>query len=241
LEVIPAIDLRDGKLVRLAQGDYARETVYDPDPARVAASFAAAGAPRIHVVDLDGARDGSATNEPAIRDILAHVGEVPVQVGGGIRSLERVEHVLGLGAARVVMGTAALENPDLLREAARAHPACVVLGLDARDGRVAVHGWRETSGRSVEEVLDTFAELPLAAILHTDIARDGMLQGPNLEATVALARRTSIPVIASGGVSSVDDLIALARTQVIAGAVFGRAIYEGRVDVAAAIEAVAAC
>ena len=241
MEVIPAIDLRDGKLVRLAQGDYARETVYDPDPARVAASFAAAGAPRIHVVDLDGARDGSATNEPAIRDILAHVGEVPVQVGGGIRSFERVEHVLGLGAARVVMGTAALENPDLLREAARAHPACVVLGLDARDGRVAVHGWRETSGRRVEEVLDTFAELPLAAILHTDIARDGMLQGPNLEATVALARRTSIPVIASGGVSSVDDLIALARTQVIAGAVFGRAIYEGRIDVAAAIEAVAAC
>ncbi len=241
MEVIPAIDVRGGQLVRLAQGDYARETVYDPDPARVAAGFAAAGAPRIHVVDLDGARDGSDANEPAILRILERAGAVPVQVGGGVRSLERVRHLLSLGIDRVVMGTAALEDPDLLRAAATAYPQRVVLGLDAREGRVAVRGWRETSTRTVEEVLEEFAGLPLGAILHTDIARDGMLEGPNLEATVALARRTPIPVIASGGVSSIDDLVALARTGVVGGAVMGRAIYEGRVELSAALKAVAAC
>jgi phosphoribosylformimino-5-aminoimidazole carboxamide ribotide isomerase len=241
VELIPAIDLRGGQLVRLAQGDYARETVYERDPARAAARFAAARAPRLHVVDLDAARDGGSANDAAIRAILAEASGVPVQVGGGVRSLARVDELLALGAARVVMGTAALEDPALLRSAAQRHPDCIVLGLDARDGRVAVRGWLETSGRRVEEVLDEFADLPLAAVLHTDIARDGMLVGPSLDATVALARRTRIPVIASGGVGSLDDLLALARTRVIGGAIVGRALYEGRIELEAALAAVAAC
>jgi phosphoribosylformimino-5-aminoimidazole carboxamide ribotide isomerase len=241
VELIPAIDLRGGQLVRLAQGDYARETVYSRDPARAAARFAAAGAPRLHVVDLDAARDGGNANDAAIRAILAEARGVPVQVGGGVRSLARVDELLALGAARVVMGTAALEDPALLRSAAERHPQRVILGLDARDGRVAVRGWVETSGRHVEEVLDEFADLPLAAVLHTDIARDGMLIGPSLEATVALARRTRIPVIASGGVGSLDDLLALARTRAIGGAIVGRALYEGRIELEAALAAIAAC
>jgi phosphoribosylformimino-5-aminoimidazole carboxamide ribotide isomerase len=241
VEVIPAIDLRGGQLVRLSQGDYARETVYERDPARAAARFARAHAPRLHVVDLDAARDGAAANDPAIRAILAAAGAVPVQVGGGVRTLARVDELLALGAARVVMGTAALEDPELLRAAARRHPGRVVLGLDARAGQVAVRGWRETSARRVEDVLDAYADLPLAAILHTDIARDGMLSGPSVEATAALARRTRIPVIASGGVSSIADLVELARTGVIAGAIVGRALYEGKIDLGAALAAVAAC
>ena len=241
MEVIPAIDLRGGQLVRLVQGDYARETVYERDPARAAARFAAARAPRLHVVDLDGARDGGSANDPGIRAILAEACGMPVQVGGGVRSLARVDELLALGATRVVMGTAALENPELLRAAAQRHPGCIVLGLDARDGCVAVRGWRETSARRVEDVLDEFADLPLGAILHTDIARDGMLAGPSLDATAALARRTRISVIASGGVSSLADLIALARTGVIGGAIVGRALYEGKIELGAALAAVAAC
>jgi phosphoribosylformimino-5-aminoimidazole carboxamide ribotide isomerase len=241
VEVIPAIDLRGGQLVRLAQGDYARETVYERDPPRAAARFAAAGAPRLHVVDLDAARDGGKTNLAAIRAILAEARGVPVQVGGGVRALERVEELLALGAARVVMGTAALEDPALLRRAALRHPGRIVLGLDAREGRVAVRGWLETSERRVEEVLDEFSDLPLAALLHTDIARDGMLVGPSLDATLALARRTRVPVIASGGVGCQDDLVALARTRAIAGAIVGRALYEGRIELGAALAAVAAC
>jgi phosphoribosylformimino-5-aminoimidazole carboxamide ribotide isomerase len=158
-----------------------------------------------------------------------------------VRSLARVSELLALGVSRVVMGTAALEDPGLLREAARRNPGCIVLGLDAREGCVAVRGWLETSARRVEEVLGEFADLPLGAILHTDIARDGMLSGPNLEATAALARRTSIPVIASGGVGSLADLLALARTRVIAGAIVGRALYEGKLELRAALDAVAAC
>jgi len=241
VEVIPAIDLRGGQLVRLAQGDYARETVYEREPARSAARFVLAGAPRLHVVDLDAARDGGKANDGAIRAILAEARGIPVQVGGGVRTLERVEELLALGVARVVMGTAALEDPALLRRAALGHPGRIVLGLDARDGRVAVRGWRETSQRSVEEVLDEFADLPLGALLHTDIARDGMLVGPGLDATLALARRTRVPVIASGGVGSQADLVALARTRAIAGAIVGRALYEGRIELGAALAAVAAC
>jgi len=241
VEVIPAIDLRGGQLVRLAQGDYARETVYERDPARAASRFAAASAPRLHVVDLDAARDGGRANDPAIRAILAEVRGVPVQVGGGVRSLARVEELLALGAERVVMGTAALEDPALLRGAATRHPGRVILGLDARDGRVALRGWLETSGRSVEDVLAEFADLPLAAILHTDIARDGMLVGPSLAASVALARRTRIPVLASGGVGSIEDLVALARTRALGGAIVGRALYEGKIELEAALAAVAAC
>ena len=239
--MIPAIDLRGGRCVRLAQGDYSRETVYDEAPERRAAEFASAGAPRIHVVDLDGAREGSPANAGALRAILEAAGAVPVQAGGGVRGPERIDELVAWGVDRVVVGTLALENPELVREAAGRHPGRLVLGLDANDGRVAVRGWRETSARRVEEVLDEFAGVPLAAVLHTDIARDGMLCGPNLEATVALARRSAFPVLASGGVAGVADLERLARSGVVGGAIVGRALYEGAFELGEAIRAVARC
>jgi phosphoribosylformimino-5-aminoimidazole carboxamide ribotide isomerase len=241
VELIPSIDLRGGNVVRLEQGDYARETQYGRDPATVARGFAAAGARRIHVVDLDGARDGRAGNDAGIAAILAACPGVAVQVGGGMRSRARVATVLGAGAARVVIGTAALEEPDLLRELALRYPGQIILGLDARDGKVAVRGWRETSAESVDEVLARFEALPLAALLHTDIGRDGLLGGPNVEATAALARRSSFPVLASGGVGSLEDLERLARTGVIAGAIVGKAIYSGAIRVDEAIARLATC
>ena len=240
-EVIPALDLRGGQVVRLRQGDYDRETVYDADPGARAARFVAEGAPRLHVIDLDGAREGVPTSDPALREVLAAAKGVPVQVGGGIRSLERIEALLELGAQRVILGTIALEAPRLLREAALRFPEQVILGLDARDGRVAVRGWTETGVETVERVLERFADLPLAALLHTDIRRDGMLSGANLEATAELARVTQIPVLASGGVSSLADLAALARSRVIAGVIVGRALYDGAFELAAALDEVASC
>ena len=241
MEVIPALDLRGGRVVRLSQGDYARETVYSDDPAATACGFVEAGATRLHVVDLEAARDGGAANEPAVRSILAAAADVPVQVGGGVRSLERARAVLDLGADRVVMGTVALELPDLLKDVAERLPGRVILGLDARDGRVAVHGWREISALRVEDALRRFEGLPLAGVLHTDIGRDGLLGGPNLESTVRLAGLTRLPVIASGGVSCVADLVALARTRVIAGAIVGRALYTGALELGEALREVAAC
>jgi len=241
MELIPSIDLRAGRVVRLEQGDYARETVYGDDPAAVARAFASAGARRIHVVDLDGARDGRAGNDEAVRKILSACPGVAVQVGGGMRSEARVDETLAAGAARVVIGTAALEQPELLATLATRYPERVILGLDARDGRVAVRGWREVSALLTEDVLARFAHLPLAAVLHTDIGRDGLLGGPNVEATAALARRSPFPVLASGGVGSLDDLERLARTRVIAGAIVGKAIYAGAIRVDEAIARLAAC
>jgi phosphoribosylformimino-5-aminoimidazole carboxamide ribotide isomerase len=241
VELIPSIDLRAGRVVRLEQGDYARETVYEADPAELARGFAAAGARRVHVVDLDGARDGCAGNDAVVRQILAACPGLAIQVGGGMRTRERVEGVFDAGAARVVIGTAALEQPALLRELATRFPGRIILGLDARDGRVAVRGWRETSAETVEQVLERFSKLPLAAVLHTDIGRDGLLGGPNIEATAALARRSPFPVLASGGVGSLADLEGLARTRVIAGAIVGRAIYSGAIRVDEAIARLASC
>ena len=235
MEVIPALDLRGGWIVRLQQGDYGRETVYDADPASVAARFVSAGAPRLHVVDLDGAREGQLRNERALVAILQVASSVPVQLGGGMRSLEHIEAVLELGVDRVILGTAALEAPDVFRAAALRWPGRIVLGLDAKDGRVAIHGWQETADAAVEDVLRRFEELPLGAVLHTDIGRDGMMQGPNVDATTRLARSTRLAVIASGGVRSLEDLAALARTRVIAGAVVGRALYTGAIDLAEAL------
>lgn len=241
MEVIPAIDLRGGQLVRLEQGDYARETVYEREPAKAAGRFRRAGATRLHVVDLDGARAGMTQNEAALRAILAAVGEQPVQLGGGIRDLARVEALLGLGLDRVILGTAALEDPALLESAARRFPGRVMLGLDARDGRVATHGWTETTEVTAAELLERFEGVELGGIVYTDIGRDGMLRGPNVEATARLAEQTPVPVIASGGVSCVEDLVELARTRVIAGAIVGRSLYTGDVDLARALEEVAAC
>jgi len=241
VELIPSIDLRGGRVVRLEQGDYARETRYGTDAAEVARSFAGAGARRIHVVDLDGARDGQAGNDAVVRRILAACPGVAVQVGGGMRTRERVVEILDAGAARVVIGTAALEQPDLLHELAVRFPDRMILGLDARDGKVAVRGWRETSAQTVDEVLERFLKLPLAAVLHTDIGRDGLQGGPNVEATAALARRSPFPVLASGGVGSLADLERLARTRVIAGAIVGKALYSGAIRVDEAIARLAAC
>ncbi|MEM7410128.1 MAG: 1-(5-phosphoribosyl)-5-[(5-phosphoribosylamino)methylideneamino]imidazole-4-carboxamide isomerase [Myxococcota bacterium] len=236
-EVIPAIDLLGGECVRLAQGRYDAATVYEADPARAAARFAEQRIRRLHVVDLDGARDGKPTNRAAIAAIVGAVGDIPVQLGGGLRNLESVVAALDTGVQRVVLGTAALRDPDLVREAAKRFPGQIVVGLDAKDGRVSVEGWLETGEALVADVARRFEDAGVAAIVHTDIARDGMLTGPNLEATAALADAIEIPVIVSGGVSSVEDLEAAARESArgIAGAIVGRALYTGDVDLATAL------
>lgn len=241
MELIPSIDLRGGRVVRLAQGDYARETIYDADPVEQARSFAAAGVARIHVVDLDAARDGGGGNAAVVRAILAAVPDTRVQVGGGMRSRERVAAALDAGADRVVVGTAALEDPALLRELALRHPNRIVLGLDTKGGKVATRGWREVTARTPADVLGDFGELPLAALLYTEIARDGLLQGPDVEGTAALARTTAIPVLASGGVGRLDDLVRLAQTRVIAGAIVGRALYAGAIQLEEALARLASC
>jgi len=241
MELIPSIDLRGGRVVRLEQGDYARETVYDADAVRQAQRFAAAGVRRVHVVDLDAARDGGSGNQSLIGAILAGCPGTRVQVGGGMRSRARIDAALAAGAERVVVGTAALEQPEMVRDAALAHPGRVVLGLDARDGRVALRGWREVSSLTPVEVLDRFTGVPFAAVLHTEIGRDGLLKGPDVEGTAQLARNTALPVIASGGVGSIEDLERLARTRVIAAAVVGRALYSGAISLEQALARLAAC
>jgi phosphoribosylformimino-5-aminoimidazole carboxamide ribotide isomerase len=241
VELIPSIDLRGGRVVRLEQGDYARETVFDADPVAQARAFAAAGVRRIHVVDLDGARDGVAGNDAVVRAILAACPDTRVQVAGGIRSMARVEAALRNGADRVVVGTAALEDPEFVRAAASRHPQRVVLGLDTRNGRVATRGWKKLSERTQADVLELFAGVPFGAILYTEIGRDGLLGGPDVEGTAGLARRTTIPVIASGGVGKLEDLERLAQTRVIAGAIVGRALYSGAIQLDAALARLAAC
>ncbi|MCA9510259.1 MAG: 1-(5-phosphoribosyl)-5-[(5-phosphoribosylamino)methylideneamino]imidazole-4-carboxamide isomerase [Myxococcales bacterium] len=241
-EVIPAIDLLDGRAVRLAQGRYEDATVYDDRPALVAGRFVAAGATRIHVVDLDGAKAGRPVNGVAIRKVVSAAGRVPVQLGGGLRTLAAVESALELDVDRVILGTAALRDPDLVRDAARRFPGRIVVGIDAKDGRVAVEGWLEASDVAAVDLARAFEDAGVAAIVYTDIARDGMLGGPNLDATVALARAVAIPVVVSGGVATVDDLVAAARRagDGIAGAIVGRALYTGAIDLEAALERVGA-
>ena len=241
MELIPSIDLRGGRVVRLEQGDYARETIYDADPVEQARRFAGAGVRRIHVVDLDAARDGGAGNAGVVRAILAAVPETPVQVGGGMRSRERIDATLDAGADRIVIGTAALEDPALLREVAGRYPGRVVLGLDSKGGKVATRGWREVTAHTPADVLAELGALPLGALLYTEIGRDGLLQGPDVEGTAALARSTAIPVLASGGVGKLDDLVRLAETRVIAGAIVGRALYSGAIQLEAALARLAAC
>lgn len=236
-EVIPAIDLLGGEAVRLSQGRYDEATVYESDPARVAAAFAAHGIARLHTVDLDGARAGNPVNGASIRAIVQAVGDVPVQLGGGIRTLAAVEEALAHGVQRVILGTVALRDPQLVREAAAQHPGRIVVGIDAREGRVAVEGWLEASEVAAPDLARKFEDAGVAAVVYTDIARDGMLSGPNLESTLSLARAVSIPVIVSGGVSSIDDLVAASvyADEGIAGAIVGRALYTGAVDLAAAL------
>lgn len=236
LIVYPAIDLKGGQVVRLAEGDMARATVYGDDPAGQAKLFADEGADHLHVVDLDGAFAGHAMNAPAVESIIkTFPGKV--QLGGGIRDRAAIEHWLGLGVDRVVIGTAALEDPDLVREAARNLPGRIVVGVDARDGFVATHGWADISDVSVIDLANRFADAGVAALLFTDVGRDGLLKGCNVKETVRLARHTRIPVIASGGVAGLADILALARarSEGIEGVITGRALYDGRLDLGSAL------
>jgi phosphoribosylformimino-5-aminoimidazole carboxamide ribotide isomerase len=237
----PAIDLKEGRCVRLRQGDMNQATIFNNDPAAQAASFEADGFTWLHVVDLDGAFAGKPMNASAVDAILARV-LFPVQLGGGIRDMATVEGWLAKGIARVIIGTAAVRNPDFVRAAAKAFPGKVAVGIDARDGMVAVEGWAETSALSALDLGRRFEDAGVAAIIYTDIARDGMLQGLDMAGTRGLAEALSIPVIASGGLASIDDVKALMlpENRRIAGAITGRALYDGRLDAREALEVLAA-
>ncbi len=235
----PAIDLKDGQCVRLLRGDMAAATVFGDDPAAQAAAFAAAGCEWLHLVDLNGAFAGAPVNGAAVEAILARVA-VPCQLGGGIRDMATIEAWLARGLARVILGTAAVEDPALVRQAARAFPGRVAVGIDARDGRVATRGWAEATDLGATDIARRFVDAGVAAIIYTDIDRDGAMAGPNVAATAALARAVPVPVIASGGVAALSDLIALRDTGVIAGAISGRALYDGAIDLRGALAALAA-
>ena len=234
MNLYPAIDIKDGACVRLLYGDMDAVTSYNPDPGDQARQFAKAGCRWIHVVDLNGAVAGASVNRGAVLDIL-EIG-LPVQLGGGIRDMKAIESWLEDGVTRVILGTAALKNPDLVRQAARAFPGAVAVGADARDGMIAAEGWVETSDIPVAELVRRFEDCGVAAVIFTDIGRDGALKGVNLEATAALARQTEIPVIASGGVASITDIERLVRDKSgIEGVITGRAIYDGRLDLGEAL------
>ena len=232
----PAIDLKDGNAVRLVHGDMDQSTVFNDDPAAQARAFVEAGCAWLHLVDLNGAFAGEPVNAAPVEAILKAC-PVPAQLGGGIRDMATIERWLDKGLARVILGTVAVENPDLVREAARAFPGKVAVGLDARNGRVATRGWAEETDMMVTDLAKSFEDAGIAAIIYTDIMRDGAMKGPNIDVTADLARAVDIPVIASGGVSSMDDLIALRDAGVIAGAISGRALYDGAIDLAAALKA----
>lgn len=231
----PAIDLKDGQCVRLLRGEMEAATVFNDDPAAQARAFEAAGCEWIHLVDLNGAFAGAPVNAAAVEAILAAI-TVPAQLGGGIRDMATIEAWLSKGLARVILGTVAVENPGLVRDAARAFPGQVAVGIDARGGKVATKGWAEETDVEVTDLARSFEDAGVAAIIYTDIQRDGAMQGPNVEATAALANAVSIPVIASGGVSSLDDLIALKSCGApLNGAISGRALYDGAIDLAEAL------
>jgi phosphoribosylformimino-5-aminoimidazole carboxamide ribotide isomerase len=234
--LFPAIDLKGGACVRLEQGDMARATVFHRDPAAQAQAFAQQGFEYLHVVDLDGAFAGKPVNAAAVERILETTA-MPLQLGGGIRDLATVEAWLRKGVSRVIIGTAAVRDPELVKEAARQFPASVAVGLDARAGKVAVEGWAQTSELSALDIAKRFEDAGVAAIVYTDIARDGLLKGLNLDATIALADAIAIPVIASGGLASMADVQALLepRARKLGGAIAGRALYDGRLDAAAAL------
>jgi phosphoribosylformimino-5-aminoimidazole carboxamide ribotide isomerase len=230
----PAIDLKDGQAVRLVHGDMDRSTVFNDDPTAQARAFVDAGCTWLHLVDLNGAFAGAPVNGAVVETILKAC-PVPAQLGGGIRDMATIEHWLERGLARVILGTVAVENPNLVREAARAFPGKVAVGIDARNGKVATKGWATETDVMVTDLAKSFEDAGVAAIIYTDILRDGAMGGPNITATADLARAVSIPVIASGGVSSLDDLIALKDTGVIQGAISGRALYDGAIDLKTAL------
>ena len=234
----PAIDLKDGNCVRLLRGDMKAATVFGTDPAAQALAFQQAGARWLHLVDLNGAFAGRPVNAEAVESILAAVS-IPVQLGGGIRDMDTITGWLDRGVSRVILGTVAVENPALVNQAAQRFPGRIAVGIDARAGRVATRGWAEETEVMATDLARSFENAGVAAIIYTDIDRDGAMQGPNVAATEALARAVSIPVIASGGVSRLSDLIELRDSGVIAGAISGRALYDGAIDLAQALQALA--
>jgi phosphoribosylformimino-5-aminoimidazole carboxamide ribotide isomerase len=234
--LFPAIDLKEGACVRLQQGDMARATVFNRDPAAQARAFEQQGFQYLHVVDLDGAFAGKPVNAQAVDSIMRAI-TIPLQLGGGVRDMATVEGWLAKGVGRVIIGTAAVRDPNFVKTAAKKYPGKIAVGLDARDGKVAVEGWAETSQLSALDIAQRFEDAGVAAIIYTDIARDGLLKGLNLDATIALADAVSIPVIASGGLGSIDDVKAMLqpRAKKLAGAIAGRALYDGRLDPAEAL------
>ena len=240
MEILPAIDLLDGACVRLHQGDYDQVTRFSDDPVAQALSWQQQGATRLHLVDLDGAKRGEPVNDAAVQAITAAL-DIPVQLGGGVRSMERAEQLLACGLDRVILGTVAIEQPDLVRSLADRYPGRIVVGIDAKDGRVATRGWIEQSDVLATDLAKTFNSAGIAAIITTDIATDGTLAGPNLEALRAMAASSSVPVIASGGIGCMADLLALLPLESLGvrGVIVGRALYDGRVDLAEAVRALA--
>jgi phosphoribosylformimino-5-aminoimidazole carboxamide ribotide isomerase len=237
--IIPAIDLKDGTCVRLEQGRMQSATVFSKEPGKTARQWCDLGAKRLHVVDLNGARAGRPMNEPSIKAILAAVdSDIPVQLGGGIRDLDTIERCLDDGVSYVVIGTAAVKNPGFLHEACDAFPGHIIVGLDAKEGKVATDGWSKLTGHDVVDLAKRFQDYGVESVIYTDIGRDGMMTGVNIEATVRLAQALTVPVIASGGLSSLDDVRALlaVESEGITGCITGRAIYEGKLDFAAAVK-----
>ena len=239
MEIIPAIDLLDGQCVRLHQGDYDQVTRFSDDPVAQALSWQSQGARRLHLVDLDGARSGLPANDSAIKAISAAL-DIPVQLGGGVRSAERAQELLDCGLDRVILGTVALEHPELVDQLAERHPGRIVVGIDARDGRVATRGWITESSTLATDLAQRFSRTAIAAIISTDIATDGTLAGPNVEALRAMAEASSVPVIASGGIGNLEHLLSLLSLEPlgVTGVIVGRALYDGRVDLAEALQAV---
>jgi phosphoribosylformimino-5-aminoimidazole carboxamide ribotide isomerase len=236
--IIPAIDLKDGRCVRLKQGDMNTATVFSDNPVEMARHWAKEGARRLHIVDLNGAIAGRPKNEKMIRDMIAAVGEqVPIQVGGGIRDLDTIESYLDAGVTYIVIGTAAVKNPGFLSDACYAFPGHIIAGLDAKDGKVAVEGWSKLTGHDVVDLAKKYEEYGIEALVYTDIGRDGMMSGINIEATLRLAQSTKTPIIASGGLNSVEDIQAVCSKLVpegIIGAIAGRALYEGKLELKSA-------
>ncbi|MFM7635554.1 MAG: 1-(5-phosphoribosyl)-5-[(5-phosphoribosylamino)methylideneamino]imidazole-4-carboxamide isomerase [Cyanobacteriota bacterium] len=239
MQVIPAIDLLDGQCVRLHQGDYDQVTRFSDDPVAQALSWQRQGAERLHLVDLDGARSGQPLNDAVVKAITAALA-IPVQLGGGVRTAERAEELLACGLERVILGTAALEQPELVGQLAARHPGRIVVGIDARDGKVATRGWLEASDLDATALARRLSALPIAAIISTDIATDGTLAGPNLEALRAMAEASAVPLIASGGIGNLEHLLSLLSLAPLGveGVIVGRALYDGRVDLGEALQAI---